>query len=63
MTGGKTLTYEDHVTTPDGVRRTFLATKDPLSDQSGALTGMFGISRDITKQKHFEETLRQSEER
>ena len=35
MTGGKTLTYEDHVTTHDGVRRTFLSTKGPLFDQSG----------------------------
>ena len=63
MTGGKTLTYEDHVTTPDGVRRTFLATKGPLSDQSGTVTGMFGISRDITERNRFEEAVRQSEER
>ncbi len=63
ITGGKTLTYEDHVTTPDGVRRTFLSTKGPLFDQSGAAAGMFGISRDITERNQFEEVLRQSEER
>ncbi|MEY4526698.1 MAG: hypothetical protein RL768_417 [Nitrospirota bacterium] len=63
MAGGTILTYEDHVTTPDGVRRTFSSTKGPLFDQQGAVSGMFGISRDITEHKHFEDTLRQSEER
>jgi len=63
MAGGTILTYEDHVTTSDGVRRTFSSTKGPLFDQQGAVSGMFGISRDVTQHKHFEETLRQSEER
>jgi PAS domain S-box-containing protein len=63
MAGGTTLTYEDQVTTPDGVRRTFSTTKGPLFDQQGAVSGIFGISRDITGQKHVEELIRQSEAR
>ena len=35
----------------DGVRRTFLATKGPVRDALGAITGLFGISRDITDRK------------
>jgi PAS domain S-box-containing protein len=42
----------DEYTEPkDGVRRTFLATKGPVRDQEGAITGLFGISRDITSRK------------
>ncbi|HVQ31321.1 MAG TPA: MASE1 domain-containing protein, partial [Vicinamibacteria bacterium] len=35
----------------DGVRRTFLATKGPVRDETGAVNGLFGISRDITDRK------------
>ena len=42
----------DEYTEPkDGVRRTFLATKGPVRDEAGAITGLFGISRDITDRK------------
>ena len=41
-------TYEETVATAAG-ERTFLSTKGPLHDEHGQVTGMFGISRDITE--------------
>jgi two-component system, cell cycle sensor histidine kinase and response regulator CckA len=40
----------------DGVCRTFLSTKGPIFDDDGEVSGLFGISRDITKRKWDEET-------
>ena len=62
MAGGHTVTYEDHLTTADQERRTFLATKGPLFDAQGRVSGLFGIARDITDRKRAEETLRQLNE-
>ena len=62
MAGGHTVTYEDHLTTADQERRTFLATKGPLYDAQGRVSGLFGIARDITDRKRAEETLRQLNE-
>ncbi|MDP1524868.1 MAG: PAS domain S-box protein [Rhodocyclaceae bacterium] len=61
MDGDQSLTYEETVTTNEGVR-TFLAVKGPLHDEMGAVIGMYGISRDITELKRAEESLRESEE-
>ena len=63
IAGGTTTTYEDIATTADGVQRTFLSTKGPLFDGQGHVTGLFGISRDITERKHAEQTVQESEER
>ena len=35
----------------DGMRRAFLATKGPVRDAQGEITGIFGISREITNRK------------
>jgi len=59
MTGGLTVTCEDHVTTADGVRRTFLTTKGPLYDATGAVSGLFGIARDITERQAIEKKLKE----
>jgi len=43
--------------------RWFSATKVPIKDEHGRVTGIVGISHNITKDKQDEEKLRQSEER
>ena len=51
--------YEELVSTLDGPR-TYLSTKGPLMAASGELTGVFGISRDITERKRAERMLEES---
>jgi PAS domain S-box-containing protein len=41
---------------------TFHNIKVPIRDQNGAITGLCGIARDITKRKKAEEALKESEE-
>jgi PAS domain S-box-containing protein len=61
LDSGEVLTNEDHVTTGDGRRRTFLSSRGPLLDPQGQVTGLFGISRDISDRKKDEDALRSSE--
>ena len=44
-----------------GLERIFLTTKLPLRDEAGAVTGLVGISRDVTDRKRAGEALRKSE--
>ncbi|HEY1067933.1 MAG TPA: PAS domain S-box protein [Pirellulales bacterium] len=62
MASNKFETREETLTAA-GVTRTFLATKGPYRDASGALAGVFGISHDISERKRTEEQLRASEAR
>ena len=59
---GQTENHEEILDTPEG-RRVFLATKGPLRDADRRTFGIFGISRDITLQKHAEQILAESEAR
>ncbi|MBI5558316.1 MAG: PAS domain-containing protein [Deltaproteobacteria bacterium] len=59
MDEDRTMTDEEYLTTVDG-KFTFLATKGPLHDVDGKVTGLFGISRDITERKKMEDDLRDS---
>src|SRR5688572_7398954 len=60
-TGLPLVDREEPFTGPDGEERTFLTTKLPLQGCSGEVTGLVGISRDITDRKRAEEALRKSE--
>ena len=54
---------EEKLTRKDNTVVWFQAIKMPLFNNNGNIIGTFGISRDITKQKYAEETLKHSEER
>lgn len=60
MACGKSRTHEEPVTTQSGKRIVFLTTKGPIKDPQGHVTGMFGISRDITERKATELSLREA---
>ncbi|OGT98054.1 MAG: hypothetical protein A2079_06060 [Geobacteraceae bacterium GWC2_48_7] len=54
------LTYEEQLSTVDG-KRVFQATKGPIRDESGNVTGLFGVSRDITEHRRLESQLLQAQ--
>jgi diguanylate cyclase (GGDEF)-like protein/PAS domain S-box-containing protein len=49
--------------TPDGQPRWLSTTKVPIKDTEGRVTGIVGVSRDITERKQVEATLSESEQR
>ena len=51
MSSGATTTYEETVLMADGRQVTFLTTKGPLIDIHGNMTGLFGISHDVSERK------------
>jgi PAS domain S-box-containing protein len=53
----------EQVATAARVTRTFLTTKGPLRDASGAIIGIFGVSHDITSRKAREMEVRFNEQR
>jgi PAS domain S-box-containing protein len=63
MATGQVMTRKDYLTAADDTLRTFLATKGPLFDARGVISGLFGISRDITQHDQAEEALRAGEKR
>jgi len=60
---GKSISKEEKLTRKNQSDVWFSVVKMPLNDAYGNIVGTFGISRDITKQKYAEETLKQSEAR
>jgi two-component system, cell cycle sensor histidine kinase and response regulator CckA len=59
---GETIAREEvGLTSADGLSCTYWTVKLPLRDSSGAITGLCGISTDITELKRAEEALRESE--
>lgn len=61
MSAGHTQTIEEQITTLDGKELVFLVTKGPIFDQQGRVSGLFGISRDITQRKQSDRALLASE--
>ncbi|MBI1282394.1 MAG: PAS domain S-box protein [Anaerolineaceae bacterium] len=47
---------------PDGTPRWYSATKVPIKDSEGNITGIVGVTRDITQNKKIDAALRNSEE-
>ncbi|MGC3971754.1 MAG: PAS domain S-box protein [Pirellulales bacterium] len=62
MATGAVETAEETLTA-DGRTYTFLATKAPYRDESGAVVGTIGISVDITQRKLDDQALRENEQR
>lgn len=60
-TGNPIVDFEEKETWPDGRITWVSSTKVPLRDKAGNITGLVGISRDITLRKQLEEQLRQSQ--
>ncbi|BAY85483.1 multi-sensor signal transduction multi-kinase [Calothrix parasitica NIES-267] len=56
MTQGITETCEE-VLPNNGINRTFLTIKTPLQDSTGNITGLIGLTRDITDRKTAEEAV------
>ena len=61
QTGIPVIGFEEKETWPDGSVTYVSTSKAPLRDEHGAIIGTFGVSREITKQKLMEETLKEKE--
>jgi PAS domain S-box-containing protein len=59
MESDETLTYEENITGADGARHAFWSTKGPIRDATGAVVGLFGVTRDITERTLMEERVRE----
>ena len=62
MVGGAVVTLEETLTS-SGANRTYLATKAPYRDATGAVAGLIGVARDISERKATEDALRESDAR
>ena len=63
LDSGDTLLTEELFTDAAGIRRVFLSTKAALRGADGQITGLIGISTDITQRKQSEQAHRRSETR
>ena len=54
---------EEYIIGKHGIQKWLLTTKIPLKDDNGKVTGLVGISRDITNRKKEDEQIRLSNER
>ncbi|MFU8797503.1 MAG: PAS domain-containing protein [Gammaproteobacteria bacterium] len=61
MRTGKAKITEEPAILPDGTEAIFLSNKVPLRDEEGKITGMVGISFDITEKKRTEKELHETQ--
>jgi PAS domain S-box-containing protein len=62
MASGRSLiNMEELATNASGAARYLLTTKVPIFDKGGKVTGLVGISRDITERKEFDSRLQQTQ--
>jgi PAS domain S-box-containing protein len=54
---GSRSTYELQIYRLDGAVRTLLVTATPRRDETGSVTGTFGVFRDITERKEMEQAM------
>ena len=59
MAEGATREVEEVVSSPGHEPQIWLSTKSPMRDASGAITGLVGVSIDITQRKRAEEGLQE----
>ena len=59
----KTVRFEEHMIKNGGETVFFETIKFPVFDKQNHMTGLGGVSRDITERKRVEEALRESERR
>ncbi len=60
MDSGMVQNHVEELTTVDGRTLTFMVTKGPVLDSRGKVSGLFGISRDITQASLQQRALEQS---
>jgi PAS domain S-box-containing protein len=58
MQEGRAEQIEEYVGQDDGVARVWSSAKAPLRDAAGKVTGLVGVSTDVTEQKRIENRLR-----
>ncbi|MEM2412224.1 MAG: PAS domain S-box protein [Candidatus Bathyarchaeia archaeon] len=62
LRNGTALRVEEYTVDEKGEKRIFETIKAPLFDRDGKITGLIGVSRDITERKLIEEKIREKEE-
>jgi diguanylate cyclase (GGDEF)-like protein/PAS domain S-box-containing protein len=61
--GRPSLEQEELITMPDGRRNWFRTSRIPLQDPHGQVSGVLGVSYDITESKWMDQALRQERDR
>ena len=61
-TGRSSIDVEEVITVDHGEPRRVLTTQVPLFDETGTVSGVVGIDRDVTQRRRIEERLRTTEE-